>query len=498
METERIQVAVRPRSGWEAVDLGFRMTRFWWRPIFGAWFALVFPLALVLNLALIDHLWLAALLLWWLKPAFDRIPLYVISEALFGHVPTTGETLRALPRSLSGLVPALTALRLGPLRSFTLPVMQLEGLRGSTRRERARLLIGRDSSVGLGLLFACLGFEWLVAIFGLLSLIWLVVPDAIMLSFLEILGTLFGGGIETWPSLARNAVLLLAMTAIEPFYVAGGFALYINRRVYLEGWDIDLVFRKLARRVAAESSARSSGVASALVLVVALAAPGIAHAQEEPRTSCVAERPEDAKECIERVMKHPDFGSVERVEVWAPKLDFESVEEEEPGSRFSWQLGSFFAALFQTLIWVLLAAALIVLIAYALRMSRAVDQASVAEHEPPEVLFGLDVRPDSLPDDVVAAARRLFAAGDAIGALSLLYRGALVHLVSSRGLEVSASATEGECTRLARRSVGAPLSDDFERLTRAWLYCAYGERPPEVDTFASLCESWQPHLELAS
>ena len=66
METERIQVAVRPRGGWEAVDLGFRMARHWWRPIFGAWILIVLPVAIVLNTVLYESPWLAALLLWWL------------------------------------------------------------------------------------------------------------------------------------------------------------------------------------------------------------------------------------------------------------------------------------------------------------------------------------------------------------------------------------------------------------------------------------------------
>jgi hypothetical protein len=31
---------------------------------------------------------------------------------------------------------------------------------------------------------------------------------------------------------------------LEPFYVAGGFALYLNRRAELEAWDIEQEFRR--------------------------------------------------------------------------------------------------------------------------------------------------------------------------------------------------------------------------------------------------------------
>jgi hypothetical protein len=30
---------------------------------------------------------------------------------------------------------------------------------------------------------------------------------------------------------------------LEPFYVAAGFAMYLNRRVELEAWDIEQEFR---------------------------------------------------------------------------------------------------------------------------------------------------------------------------------------------------------------------------------------------------------------
>ena len=40
-------------------------------------------------------------------------------------------------------------------------------------------------------------------------------------------------------SLAYAGIVLL----LEPFYVAAGFAMYLNRRVELEAWDIEQEFR---------------------------------------------------------------------------------------------------------------------------------------------------------------------------------------------------------------------------------------------------------------
>ena len=45
---------------------------------------------------------------------------------------------------------------------------------------------------------------------------------------------------------------------LEPFYVASGFAMYLNRRVELEAWDIEQEFRRAfaSRRCCAQSALR--------------------------------------------------------------------------------------------------------------------------------------------------------------------------------------------------------------------------------------------------
>jgi len=41
-------------------------------------------------------------LLWWLKPAFDRVLLHGYSRALFGETTSTRDSLRAIPSLLRG------------------------------------------------------------------------------------------------------------------------------------------------------------------------------------------------------------------------------------------------------------------------------------------------------------------------------------------------------------------------------------------------------------
>jgi len=76
------------------------------------------------------------------------------------------------------------------------------------------------------------------------------------------------------PSLSRflNLLTFVADTLIEPYFVAAGFSLYINRRSELEGWDVEVAFRQMDRnRNAGASPVAAALCLAAVVIAVALA-----------------------------------------------------------------------------------------------------------------------------------------------------------------------------------------------------------------------------------
>ena len=99
MRLEQMTVHLRSRSAWEAVELGTALVRRHAAAIWKPWLLVTVPLFVAFNAAAwaIDSIWLAGLLMWWLKPAFDRIPLFVISRATFGATPSVRDTLAAQP-----------------------------------------------------------------------------------------------------------------------------------------------------------------------------------------------------------------------------------------------------------------------------------------------------------------------------------------------------------------------------------------------------------------
>jgi hypothetical protein len=102
-------------------------------------------------------------------------------------------------------------------------------------------------------------------------------------------------------------------------------------------------------------------------------------------------------------------------------------------------------------LWVVGAAALLwALYQLARRLPHLIEPLA-PRAEPPPVLFGLDIAPETLPADVAGTAARLLGEGQVRGALSLLYRGALSSLVHARGVALQPGDTEGDCLRLRAR-----------------------------------------------
>src|ERR1043165_4067903 len=96
MDLERLSVKLRQRSPWEAIDLGFAMAREWWRDVYGMWLLIFIPLSVTLCVLL--PIQRAAVTVWWVKPALDRVVLQVLASAVFGERARWRRTLRTYPR----------------------------------------------------------------------------------------------------------------------------------------------------------------------------------------------------------------------------------------------------------------------------------------------------------------------------------------------------------------------------------------------------------------
>ena len=503
MRFEDLSLAVRPRNPWEAMDLGLRMVQRWWRDLVPAWLVISLPFFILFNIIFSDSPGWALILTWWFKPLYDRVLLLVYSRRVFGQEVNIQEVFAELPNLLlhTGLWLHLTVFRFDFTRSFRLPVWQLEGLGYRARARRMSALSGRAGGYATWLTLICLHLEAFLQL-SLVGLLWMFTPEVIVKSVWEYFWNLLAGdSFPYWFMLSVNIVYYLGVAIIEPFFVAAGFALYLNRRTLLEGWDIEMIFRRLANRI--QSVARAQGKVAASLLVAAVMLGSViphstqAAGNNDTEPEVLASHRLVATESgrvIKEVLQDKDFGGTRNVEEWALR-EFQSEKDEARDLDLQWigDIVRSMANLTEVLLWT----GVILLVLFLIsRIARVVSPSSreTAVRSVPAVVSGLDIRPESLPDDVIAVARTLWQQGKYREALSLIYRGTVSSLVHQYQVDLAEGATEGDVLQASRSVLHQDAQYLLNKITRVWQTIAYAHRQPEEQLTQQVFNQWHQYF----
>ncbi|WP_428240274.1 hypothetical protein [Gynuella sp.] len=490
MSPADIVFTLRARDRYEAIDLGFHLVRRWWWQLYLLWLIWIVPITCI-SAWLLPEPYYAGLLIWWLKPMFERSQLYFLSRAVFGQVPGIRETLRHTPKMMRiQWFASLTWRRLSTSRSFDLPIIQLEGQKGAARKKRLQVLHqGLTGTAASWLTIVGIHIESFTS-FALVALIMMVLPQNIEFDWKYLMDAAF----------LQLVASMIAIILIGPLYVAGGFALYLNRRIILEGWDLELMFQQMTQRMQPKPERHNTSGILGLMAVLALtlmfsAAPKPAQAAELT--------PENAREDIQTILQGPDFHTLKTSRI--PKFlhDHQSKEKDlddptPPDFDFDGFSGlESLALIFKLLLWgLLISCILYVLYRYrdALMTISLPARKDKSIGAAPTHLFELDIREQSLPDELVTEAVSLWQGQAYREALALLYRGSLSRLVNHHDLRLSRGATEEDCVALVTTREGHELSTYFALLTRAWQTQAYAHQQPESTLFNELCAQWNAHF----
>ena len=481
MRLEDITVALRPRQPWEAVDLGCAMVRRDFGRILLLWVCTVVPLWVLVGVLLSASPAWIPLVVWWLKPLYDRVPLFFLSRAAFGERPTFLETWRAWPRLwLTNCLPALLWQRLSFIRSFALPAQMLEGLRGAAVKSRIKTLAMDGGSSGVSTTLAFSNIE-LAAWIGLILGTHGMLPESAQPDWEGLFESYDFESTIPDAFLWWGAVChMVIVTLIEPFYVGAGFGLYLNCRTRIEGWDVELAFRRMAARLT------SASVAVIIAVLMLGGAPSDVQAADQNDPAIVARE----------VLADPEF-EIHKLKIpeWVKDEDKDKSRDKK-ADRDKAQGLDFFAVLFRMMFWTLVVGLVGWLMIYLVKnrhllLSRGVSKAPVRV---PKVLMGMNITRESLPDDIVAAARAAWAAGDFKEALSLLYRASLSWLVIRRRVPIADSDTEEDCLVKVLQAGEKTEADYFRQLTGAWVQVAYAVLPVSNEEMQALCDRW-PFVE---
>lgn len=215
---------------WEAADHGCVVVREAASTLYGAWCVTAVPIFLLLALLMWSSPATAGFALWWFKPLYERMPMWIARERMHGRSPTIREALSKWRELGAGLFAMLTYRRLSPTRSFDASIDVFERLRGSARRARATLLHHRSGTTALWLTVICAHIEAFFVTAAIVAMLWMT-PHEIDSDWMSWVIAASGDRFE-W---ASNLVYLVVIGLVGPMYAVAGFMLYANRLSELEG-----------------------------------------------------------------------------------------------------------------------------------------------------------------------------------------------------------------------------------------------------------------------
>ena len=230
----------------------------------------------------------------------------------------------------------------------------------------------------------------------------------------------------------------------------------------------------------------------ALVLLLAVSAPALCGG-EAPTTA-------EVERAVAALKADPDLATETTVRQLAwdrqPEKKDSSTSHTPGWLEWIFNLFGWILQTSQMLFWLLIGAFVAVLVVLLVRLfSTRGSEARAARFLAPTHVQDLDIRPESLPDDIGAAARVLWDRGEHRAALALLYRGMLSRLAHVYEIPIRDSSTEGDCLMLAARVLEARRTDYATRLVRTWQRAIYGGLSIDNSVVHELCAGFDTHLE---
>jgi hypothetical protein len=265
-----------------------------------------------------------------------------------------------------------------------------------------------------------------------------------------------------------------------------------------------MAFRHMAENraaVSASQSRRGVGLAMAALLTGALLVLPVYDTSAREATAPAGAAVEgEASRAVREVLSDPVFGRDIEETRWVRRVKDHSTDEKKQVDSSGWfqrflTVIDWLSRGLRGVLYVIMALALVLLLVVLYRYSeRFAGILPKRATRAPKTLFGLDLRPASLPDDIAAAAWAEAEAGRFAAALSLLYRGALVALIERDHVPFRDGDTENVCLQRVAGSVGQAAYVYFSVLLEAWKASAYAGSPPALANVRVLCQEWKEHF----
>jgi len=433
------------------------------------------------------------LIIWLLKPLFDRPVLHIISVRFFEKGADFKRLRQGLGKSLRrGLLGDLLWRRFSPFRSAMMPVRVLEQNPKSARWISQRKKLLKKGGAGYCFLLTLWGIAVEIALFTGILLFLVIMSELIMEDFVSAM----------WQSFRNAEVYLYAIYCfnyilVEPIYVCMGFSLYINSRIEVEGWDIEIIFRDFAEKL----KDKSKNGALAVLLLLFLFLPLKTFADGGESSAASGDVP---LEKLQAIFDSDDFGGVR--DTWGIRLKKPMQEID----TIAFDIGKMerfreaFAFILRLIITAVIAALIVFLLFYLRKFS--LDRGGGADR--PRIK-PLQKKHEENPGLLLEKALRFHEQGNTRLSWGYCTAAAILSWPFYRGLDFPPNATESDCASMVSSAAagigkhGKPgLPDNslctieeakvFGEIIKNWVYLAYAQRLPPEGSFeqaVSFCKS---------
>jgi hypothetical protein len=535
MQLNNLVIDASPKTSWQCFDLGCRVALADYKTLFSYWLLLTLPIfILLISLSLQWGL----LIFWLFKPWYERGLLYILSRTVFGAKVSIKQALLALPSQIKPLwFSSLTYRRLAPSRSFDMAVAQLENLSGERRTKRLKVLHkSRDDNTSWWTI-CCVHWESFLALASI-TLLQILLPAEFDFRLLaESLSVA-----DSFENYVFIVCVFLSMAIVAPFYIAGGFVAYLNRRVILEAWDIELGFNKWRKNYLEKASKNvfygqsrlnnqikpknlnpskpSSkdilGLAFLFLISTGFLPTDAAYAQtikadddkvltqipvdtmpysdidktkqsqgEYDLLDPFAAKKKEIGEDLERVLSEPPFAQREMVTKYRWILSNEDTQENEKSTSdyaFLALVVAFMASSFEIVLWLLF----IFVFTYLIyrnwgNITRFFDVKTIQTDNTPLPSFISKAFKEELPDDILLVVQQAIDNQKFRRALSILVRASFTYLSKEQQILITKSMTEKECLHEIKQTCPEPIYMYMQSLLQEWMKMAWAHQLPSAD-----------------
>jgi hypothetical protein len=277
---------------------------------------------------------------------------------------------------------------------------------------------------------------------------------------------------------------------VEPIYVCMGFSLYINSRIEVEGWDIEILFRDFAEKL--KDKTKSGAAAILLLIFFCLPVNTFADGGAPAGGGSFTETDDVPLEKLQDIFNSYDFGGEK--ETWGIRLkkplkniEFPSFDSEKMKERLK-RMQHIREAFAFTLRFVLIAviSALVVFLFFYLRKFK---QSRDGGDDRPRI-NPLNKTREENPELLLEKALHFHEQGDTRLAWGYCTAAAILSWPFYRGLDFPPNATENDCAnKISSMASGGNSfcnieeAQVFRNLIKNWVYFAYAQRLPPDGSF---------------